>query len=169
MGRLLPSAAALLLSTPARLTLALSALYVFGTLLIFLFLNFQLHDVLVAQVDRALLEQKSRLLMQYKEGNSRALLGAIRAELNNRGQRDRTYRVFEQGVKVLEVGDLQLPTNLSQGKGISKIEVRVLSAEGKLVKARYLRFAIADQMKIRRHSMTGTPALRPRREIGRMA
>lgn len=149
MRRLLPGAAALLLSTPARLTLALSALYVVGTLLVFFFLNFQLQDVLVAQVDKALLEQKTRLLMQYQEGSSRALLSAIRAELQNRGQSDRTYRVMDaKGGKFLEVGDLQLPPNLPIGKGISEIETRVLSAEGKTVKARYLRFTLADQMKV---------------------
>lgn len=149
MGRILPGAAALLLSTPARLTLALSGLYVVGTLLIFFFLNFQLHDVLVAQLDKALLEQKSRLVMQYKEGNSRALLSAIRAELQNRGQSDRTYRVYDaKGMKLLEVGDLQLPDNLPAGKVIREIETRRLSAEGQQVKARYLRFAIADQVRI---------------------
>ncbi len=149
MGRLLPGAAALLLSTPARLTLALSALYVAGTLLVFFFLNFQLHDVLTGQVDKALIEQKTRLLMQYKEGSSRALISAIRAELQNRGQIDRTYRVIDaKGLKVLEVGDLQLPPNLPLSKGISEIETRVISKEGKPAKARYLIFPIANQLNV---------------------
>lgn len=148
MGRFLPVATALL-STPARLTLALSALYVVGTLLVFLFLNYQLQDVLVAQVDKALLEQKARLIMQYKDTNASALLSAIHAELQNRGHSDRTYRVFDaKGLKILEAGDLLLPAKLPKGSGINEIEVRVLSAEGKQVKARYIKFAIVDQIRV---------------------
>ena len=148
MGRFLPVATALL-STPARLTLALSALYVVGTLLVFLFLNYQLQDVLVAQVDKALLEQKARLVVQYKEPNSRALLSAITAELQNRGHSDRTYRVYDaKGTKILEAGDLLLPAKLPKGSEINEIDVHVLSAEGKQVKARYIKFTIADQVRV---------------------
>jgi signal transduction histidine kinase len=148
VGRILPGAAALL-STPARLTLALTALYVAGTLVVFLFLNYQLHDVLVAQIDKALLEQKSRLTAQYKEANLLALLTAIRAELQNRGQSDRSYRVVDaKGQRILEVGDLQLPAQPPQGKGIRAIETRMISAEGKQVMARYIRFGIADQVNV---------------------
>jgi len=148
LGRLLPGAAALL-STPARLTIALTMLYVAGTLVVFLFLNHQLQHVLVAQVDKALLEQKARLTAQYKDTNLLALLSAIRSELQYRGQSDRTYRVVDaKGKKILEVGDLQLPAKLPQGKGISEIETRVLSAEGRPAKARYLKFSIADQVKV---------------------
>lgn len=148
MGRLLPVATALL-STPARLTLALSTLYVAGTLLVFLFLNYQLHEVLVAQIDRALLEQKARLIGQYNDESFRALLNAIQAELQNRGQSDRTYRVFNtKGVKIIEAGDLILPAKPPRGKDIREIEVRVRGVEGKLVNARYLRFTIANQARI---------------------
>jgi signal transduction histidine kinase len=148
VGRLLPGAEALL-STPARLTLALTMLYVAGTLAIFFFLNHQLRVVLVTQVDKTLLEQKARLTSQYKEASLLALLSAIRAELQYRGQSDRTYRVVDaKGKKILEVGDLQLPAMLPQGRGISEIETRVLSAEGRPAKARYLRFSIADQVKV---------------------
>jgi len=148
LGRLLPGAAALL-STPARLALALTALYVVGTLVIFFFLNFYLHEILVTQVDRALLEQKARLSMQYKEANLLSLLSGIRSELQYRGQSDRTYRVVDaKGKKILEVGDLQLPAKLPQGNHISEIETRMLSAEGRPAKARYLKFSIADQVKV---------------------
>lgn len=148
MGRLIPGAAALL-STPARLTIALTLLYVAGTLVIFFFLNHQLRVVLVAQVDKTLLEQKARLTLQYKEANLLALLSAIRAELQYRGQSDRTFRVVDaKGKKILEVGDLQLPAKLPQGQGISEIETSVLSAEGRPAKARYLKFFIADQIKV---------------------
>jgi signal transduction histidine kinase len=148
VGRLLPVATALL-STPARLTLALSALYVVGTLLVFLFLNYQLQEVLVAQVDKALLEQKARLMVQYKDTSPRTLLSAINAELQNRGHSDRTYRVYDaKGTKILEAGDLLLPANPPQGNGISEINVRVLSAEGKQVKARYIKFLIANQVRV---------------------
>lgn len=148
MGRLIPGAAALL-STPARLTMALTMLYVAGTLVIFFFLNHQLRVVLVAQVDKTLLEQKARLTLQYKEANLLALLSAIRAELQYRGQSDRTYRVVDaKGKKILEVGDLQLPAELPQGKSIGEIETRVLSAEGRSAKARYIKFAIADQVQV---------------------
>ena len=149
MGRLLPVATALL-STPARLTLALSALYVVGTLLVFLFLNYQLHDVLVAQLDKALLEQKARLIMQHKDASTRALLSAIQAELQNRGHGDRTYRVYDaKGAKLLEAGDLLLPPKLpTKAKEINEIDVHLLSAEGKQVKARYIKFLIADQVRV---------------------
>lgn len=160
MGRLIPGAAALL-STPARLTLALTALYVAGTLVIFIFLNHQLHVALVGQVDRALLEQKARLTTQFKEANLLALLNAIRAELQNRGQSDRTYRVLDaKGKKILEVGDLQLPAKLPQSQSISLIETRVLSAEGRPAKARYIQFLIADQVKVEiARSMVATDEL----------
>ena len=148
MGRLLPVATALL-STPARLTLALSGLYVVATLLVFVFLNFQLQEVLVAQVDKALLEQKTRLVTQYKDTSSRALISAIQAELQNRGHSDRTYRVYDsKGTKILEAGDLLLPAKLPKTKGISEIDVRVLSAEGRPVKARYIKFSIGDQVRV---------------------
>ena len=155
MGRLLPSAAALL-STPARLTLALSALYVVGTLLIFFFLNFQLHDVLVAQVDKALLEQKARLSLQFNSARSPTLLRAIRGELQNqnRGHGDRSYRVFDaKGIKILEIGDLQLPEHLppdnpAKNKGVSEIEVELISAGGVKVRARYLSFTVADKARV---------------------
>ena len=160
MGRLLPVATALL-STPARLTLALSALYVVGTLLVFLFLNYQLQDVLVAQVDKALLEQKARLMVQYKDTSPRALLSAINAELQNRGHGDRTYRVYDaKGLKILEAGDLLLPATLPKGSGISEIDVRVLSAEGRQVRARYIKFSIANQARVEiAHSLEVTTEL----------
>jgi len=139
---------AALLTTPARLTLAFTALYVIGTLLIFVFLNYQLRVVLIAQVDKALLDQQSRLTLQYKESGLPALLRAIRGELQSRGQSDRTYRVFDaSGKKMLEVGDLQLPAELPAGKGIREIDAQMVG-EGAPVKARLLTFTISDRIKV---------------------
>ncbi len=139
---------AALLTTPARLTLAFTALYVIGTLLIFVFLNYQLRVVLIAQVDKALLDQQSRLTLQYKEAGIPALLRAVRGELLSRGQSDRTYRVFDaSGKKTLEVGDLQLPAELPAGKGIREIDAQT-AGDGAPVKARLLTFTISDRIKV---------------------
>jgi signal transduction histidine kinase len=138
---------AALLTTPARLTLAFTALYVLGTLLIFVFLNYQLRVVLIAQVDKALLDQQSRLTLQYKESGLPALLRAIRGELQSRGQSDRTYRVFDaKGKQLLELGDLPLPAELPAGKGI--LEIETLMPEGLPAKARLLSFTISDRITV---------------------
>ena len=139
---------AALLTTPVRLTLAFTALYVIGTLLIFLFLNYQLRVVLIAQVDKALLDQQSRLTLQYKEAGVPALLRAIRVELQSRGQSDRTYRVLDsKGKKILEVGDLQLPDEFPAAKGILEIDTPV-AGEELAVKARLLTFTLSDGMTV---------------------
>ncbi len=139
---------AALLTTPVRLTLAFTALYVIGTLLIFLFLNYQLRVVLIAQVDKALLDQQSRLTLQYKEAGVPALLRAIRVELQSRGQSDRTYRVLDlKGKKILEVGDLQLPDELPAAKDILEIDTPV-AGEELAVKARLLTFTLSDGMTV---------------------
>ena len=138
---------AALLTTPARLTLAFTALYVLGTILIFVFLNYQLRVVLIAQVDKALLDQQSRLTLQYKESGLPALLRAIRGELQSRGQSDRTYRVFDaKGKQLLELGDLPLPAVLPAGKGI--LEIETLMPEGLPGKARLLAFTISDRITV---------------------
>jgi signal transduction histidine kinase len=138
---------AALLTTPARLTLAFTALYVLGTILIFVFLNYQLRVVLIAQVDKALLDQQSRLTLQYKESGLPALLRAIRGELQSRGQSDRTYRVFDaKGKQLLELGDLPLPATLPAGKGI--LEIETLMPEGLPGKARLLAFTISDRITV---------------------
>ena len=81
-----------LLTTPVRLTLAFTALYIVGTLLIFVFLDYQLRLVLVGQVDKSLVDQQNLLTVQHKEAGFPAMFRAIRAELLSRGQSDRTYR-----------------------------------------------------------------------------
>ena len=140
---------AALLTTPARLTLAFTALYVVGTLLIFVFLNYQLRVVLIAQVDKALLDQQSRLTLQYKESGLPGLMRAIRGELQSRGQSDRTYRVLDaNGKKPFEVGDLQLPPELPVGKGIREIDAQMNVEEGAPVKARLLTFTISDRITV---------------------
>lgn len=140
---------AALLSTPARLTLAFTGLYVVGTLLIFVFLNFQLHDALVSQVDKTLLDQQNRLTVQYKEAGFPALFRAIRGELQSRGQSDRTYRVFDDaGKKLLEVGDLQLPQALTDGVGLRDINTHMNQAESLPLKARLLTFKIGNRITV---------------------
>lgn len=140
---------AALLTTPARLTLAFTALYVVGTLLIFVFLNYQLHAALIAQVDKGLFDQQNRLTVQYKDAGFPALFRAIRGELQSRGQSDRTYRVFDaNGTKILEVGGLQLPAVLPPGQGIHEIMVYLNVGEGRPVKARLLTFTISDRITV---------------------
>lgn len=148
MRRLILNPAALL-STPARLTLAFTGLYVVGTLLIFVFLNFQLHDALISQVDKSLRDQQNRLTVQYKEGGFPGLFRAIRGELQSRGQSDRTYRVYApDGKQMLEVGDLQLPDQLPPGMGLRDITAHLSVDERAPVKARLLAFSISDRITV---------------------
>ena len=128
-----------LLTTPVRLTLAFTGLYILGTLLIFVFLDYQLRVVLVGQVDKSLIDQQNLLSVQHKEAGLPAMFRAIRAELLSRGQSDRTYRVFDaKGIKLLEAGELQLPTIIPEGTGIQEVEAGLNLVEHIPVKARLL-------------------------------
>lgn len=140
---------AALLTTPVRLTLAFTALYIVGTLLIFFFLNYQLRVALVGQVDKSLLDQQNLLSVQHKEAGFPAMFRAIRAELLSRGQSDRTYRVFDaNGAKLLEAGELQLPQVIPTGQGIHEIQATLNVGEGVSVKARLLSFTLSGNIKV---------------------
>ena len=138
-----------LLTTPVRLTLAFTALYIVGTLLIFVFLDYQLRVVLVGQVDKSLIDQQNLLSVQHKEAGLPAMFRAIRAELLSRGQSDRTYRVFDaKGIKLLEAGELQLPTIIPEGTGIQEVEAGLNLVEHIPVKARLLSFTLDGRTKV---------------------
>jgi len=138
-----------LLTTPVRLTLAFTALYIVGTLLIFVFLDYQLRVVLVGQVDKSLLDQQSLLTVQHKEAGFPAMFRAIRAELLSRGQSDRTYRVYDaKGMKLLEAGELQLPVLVPETLGIQEIQAGLNVGENVPIKARLLSFSINGRTKV---------------------
>ena len=138
-----------LLTTPVRLTLAFTGLYILGTLLIFVFLDYQLRVVLVGQVDKSLIDQQNLLSVQHKEAGLPAMFRAIRAELLSRGQSDRTYRVFDaKGTKLLEAGELQLPTIIPEGTGIQEVEAGLNLVEHIPVKARLLSFTLDGRTKV---------------------
>jgi len=140
---------AALLTTPVRLTLAFTALYIVGTLLIFVFLDYQLRVALVGQVNKSLLDQQNLLTVQHKEAGFPAMFRAIRGELLSRGQSDRTYRVFDaNGAKLLEAGELQLPVAIPAGQGIHEIQAK-LNVGGEVpVKARMLSFTLPGNIKV---------------------
>ena len=138
-----------LLTTPVRLTLAFTGLYILGTLLIFVFLDYQLRVVLVGQVDKSLIDQQNLLSVQHKEAGLPAMFRAIRAELLSRGQSDRTYRVFDaKGIKLLEAGELQLPTIIPEGTGIQEVEAGLNLVEHIPVKARLLSVTLDGRTKV---------------------
>ena len=140
---------AALLTTPVRLTLAFTALYIVGTLLIFVFLNYQLRVALVGQVDKSLLDQQNLLTIQHKEAGFPAMFRAIRGELLSRGQSDRTYRVFDaNGAKLLEAGELRLPVVIPDRQGIHEIQAMLNVGEGAPVKARLLSFTLSGKIKV---------------------
>ncbi len=140
---------AALLTTPVRLTLAFTALYIVGTLLIFFFLDFQLRVALVAQVDKSLLAQKRLLTHEFKETGFPDIFRAIRAELLSRGQSDWTYRVFDaKGAKLLEAGELQLPSAMPAASGMHDVNVTLTMGAGVPVRARLLNFTLPGKVEV---------------------
>ena len=140
---------AALLTTPVRLTLAFTALYIVGTLLIFVFLDFQLRVVLAGQVDKSLLSQQTLLTLQYKEAGTSAVIRAIRSELLGRGRNERTYRVYDaEGAVLLEAGELQLPASIPAAKGIQEIQAHFNASDGEPVRARVLSFTLPGKLTV---------------------
>lgn len=136
-----------LLTTPARLALGFLVLYVVGTLLIFLFLDYQLRASLLAQVDKVLLDQQSLLTLQYRDGGQSGMFRAIQSELQSRGRSDRTYRVLEGRNVIFESGELVLP-NLPAGQRMRVIEASIEGNGARKVEARVLSFTIRDRFQV---------------------
>lgn len=138
-----------MLTTPVRLTLAFTSLYIVGTVLIFVLLDYQLRVALVGQINKSLLDQQNLLTVQHKEAGFPGMFRAIRSELLSRGQSDRTYRVFDaKGAKLLEAGELQLPAELPDGLGTHEIQAKLNVGEGIPVKARVLSFMLNGQVQV---------------------
>ncbi len=137
------------LTTPARLALGFLLLYVVGTCLIFLLLDFQLRAALIGQVDKALAEQQTLLALQYKEAGMDGVTRAIRRELQSRGHSDRGYQLRDaNGTLVLEAGGLALPT-LPPGTDAQTLPLRSLDdAAGKARPARVLSFVIGEKIQV---------------------
>lgn len=136
-----------LLTTPARLALGFLVLYIVGTLLIFLFLDFQLRAALLSQVDKVLLDQQSLLNLQYRDGGQAAMFRAIQSELQSRGRNDRTYRVLEGGKVIFESGELVLP-KLPAGQRMRDVDASIDGSEARKVQARVLSFPIKDKLQV---------------------
>lgn len=136
-----------LLTTPARLALGFLVLYVVGTLLIFLFLNYQLRASLLAQVDKLLLDQQSLLSLQYRDGGQSGMFRAIQSELQSRGRSDRTYRVLEGNKVIFESGELVLP-NLPAGQRLRNLDAVIEGSEARKVQARVLSFPIRSNLQV---------------------
>lgn len=131
-------------STPARLTLGFVSLFLVGTLLVFVFLSFQIKAALVEQIDKSLLDQQSLLAVQFRDGGSQGLFRAIESELLSRGKRERNYRILARDGKVVfEAGELTLP-EMKPFKGVRDIEVPA-TTEQKAVRARAVSFRLGNQ------------------------
>jgi signal transduction histidine kinase len=131
-------------STPARLTLGFVSLFLVGTLLVFVFLSFQIKAALLAQIDKSLLDQQSLLTVQFRDGGSQGLFRAIESELSSRGKRERNYRILAaDGKVVFEAGELTLP-EMKPFKGVREILVPA-SRDEKAVRARGVSFSLGDR------------------------
>lgn len=135
-------------STPARLTFGFVSLFGVGTLLVFVYLSFQIKAALVHQIDRALLEQQSLLSVQYRDAGASGLFRAIESELLSKGKRERNYRIIERRgnrrpAVVFEAGELTLPDMKPFG-GVREI---VIPAQGGLPggRARAVSFTLGDR------------------------
>lgn len=138
-----------LLTTPVRLTLAFTALYIIGTLLIFVFLDFQLRAALNGQVDKSLSSQQNLLTLQHKEAGLPAMYRAIHSELLSRDRSERTYRVFDaKGALLLDTGELQLQALIPSGNGFHHVEATLNMGERKPVKARLLVFTLPGKVQV---------------------
>ncbi len=131
-------------STPARLTLGFVSLFLVGTLLVFVFLSFQIKAALLDQIDKSLLDQQSLLTVQFRDGGSQGLFRAIESELSSRGKRERNYRILgPDGKVVFEAGELTLP-EMKPFKGVRDILVPA-SKDEKAVRARGVSFSLGNR------------------------
>jgi signal transduction histidine kinase len=131
-------------STPARLTIGFVSLFLVGTLLVFVYLSFQIKAALVAQIDKSLLDQQSLLTVQFRDGGTQALFRAIESELLSRGKRERNYRILgRDGKVVFEAGELTLP-EMKPFKGARDIEIPATES-GPAARARAVSFAVGNR------------------------
>lgn len=131
-------------STPARLTLGFVSLFLVGTLLVFVFLSFQIKAALLAQIDKSLLDQQSLLTVQFRDGGPQGLFRAIESELSSRGKRERNYRILApDGKVVFEAGELTLP-EMKPFRGVREIVVPG-SKDEKPARARAVSFNLGNR------------------------
>jgi signal transduction histidine kinase len=132
-------------STPARLTIGFVSLFLVGTLLVFVFLSFQIKAALVAQIDKSLLEQQSLLTVQYRDGGAQGLFRAIQRELLSRGKRERNYHIVDKDGKVVfEAGELAL-SPLQPSKHVQEIDATRSDDGQVVVRARALSFVLGNK------------------------
>lgn len=116
-------------STPARLTVGFVSLFLVGTLLVFAYLSFQIKAALIAQIDKALLDQQSLLTVQYRDSGAAGLFRAIESELLSKGKRERNYRILDRnGRVVFEAGELTLP-EVKPFKGVQDMKIPPVGGE----------------------------------------
>ena len=131
-------------STPARLTIGFVSLFLVGTLLVFIYLSFQIKAALSSQIDKALLDQQSLLSVQFRDSGTQGLFRAIESELLSKGKRERNYRILDSNGKVtFEAGDLTLP-EMKTFKGIRDIEVPA-TENSKAASARAVSFTLGNK------------------------
>ena len=131
-------------STPARLTIGFVSLFLVGTLLVFIYLSFQIKAALISQIDKALLDQQSLLSVQFRDSGTQGLFRAIESELLSKGKRERNYRILDSNGKVtFEAGDLTLP-EMKTFKGIRDIEVPA-TENSKAASARAVSFTLGNK------------------------
>jgi signal transduction histidine kinase len=115
-----------------------------GTLLVFVYLSFQIKSALVAQIDKSLLDQQSLLTVQFRDSGSPGLFRAIESELLSRGKRERNYRILTRDGKVVfEAGELTLP-EMKPFKGVREIEVPAAKGED-AARARAVSFGLGNR------------------------
>jgi signal transduction histidine kinase len=113
-------------------------------LLVFVYLSFQIKSAMVAQIDKALLDQQSLLSVQFRDGGSQALFRAIESELLAKGKRERNYRILGHDNKVVfEAGELTLPA-MKPFKGVREIDIPATESD-KVVRARAINFSLGGK------------------------
>ena len=133
---------------PVRLTLGFLALFTVGSLLIFIYLNYQLSNILASQVDSMLQEQKNLLTLQYQDYRFPGVFRAIQSDIMSKGKDERAYRILdESGALLLEAGNLALPI-LSAQRGIQEVELLPQTSGQPKQIARVLSFLLGEKMTV---------------------
>ncbi|TCV90700.1 sensor histidine kinase [Sulfurirhabdus autotrophica] len=134
------------LSTPVKLTIGFLSLYIFGSLLIFGYLNYQLSATLTLQIDRALKDQQTLMLLKQHDSGYRGMVQAVDNEISSKGKEDRAYRVVDaKGKTLFEIGGLFLP-EMKPFKGIKEITLGGLGNEKDKTDARVIAFPLSDKL-----------------------
>ena len=133
-------------STPVRITLGFLSLYVLGSLLIFGYLNFQLSSTLTGQIDKALKDQQTLLILQQHDAGYRGMLHIIDNDISSKGKEDRAYRILDARGKVMfEIGGMFLP-EMKPFSGIKEVDLSGLGNAEDKTTARVISFPLLGKM-----------------------